>query len=327
VEARAKARERVAAEGGEGAALGISKFDHPRSQVFLQIHFATMIHDLRITVLVENTARGANVLGEHGLALWIEADGHRILFDTGQGMVLHHNAARLKIPFDTAETVVISHGHFDHTGGLKAVLDSNEQMAVCLHPAALAPKYARAKTPPHRNIGIPGLDEQTLRQEAPCLLWTRGPTELITGVHVTGEIPRRNDYEDVGGPFYRDEACSDPDPLIDDQALYVETPAGLVVVLGCAHAGVVNTLAYVVELTGRQRIYAVLGGMHLIRASVPRLEATLAALERYKVKRVGTAHCTGTRAVTYLWSRSSAECFECSVGCVFAVRNGIGKVH
>lgn len=286
-----------------------------------------MVDDLRITVLADNTVRGANLLGEHGLAFWIEADGRRILFDTGQGRVLRHNAGHLDISLDTAEIVVISHGHFDHTGGLKTVLGSNRQIAVCLHPAALESKYARRSTPPHRSIGIPDLNEQTLRRQAQCLVWTRKPTELMGGVYVTGEIPRRSDFEDTGGPFYRDESCTEADPLLDDQALYIETPAGTVVVIGCAHAGVVNTLDYIAELTGRNRVYAVLGGMHLVRATPRRLEATVAALKRYGVQKVGTAHCTGMRAASYLWSQLSGECFECSVGSMFTVQNGTDNVH
>ena len=144
---------------------------------------------------------------------------------------------------------------------------------------------------------------------------------------MTGEIPRRNAFEDTGGPFYLDRACTEPDPLLDDQALYIETSAGLVVVLGCAHAGVVNTLDYIAELTGRQQVYAVLGGMHLVRASAERLEATVEALKRYGVQKIGTAHCTGMRAATYLWSRLPDQCFECSVGSVFAVGNGISEIH
>lgn len=285
-----------------------------------------MIADLRITVLAENSVRGPDLLAEHGLALWIEADGHRILFDTGQGKVLRHNATHLDIPLDTAEIVVISHGHFDHTGGLQETLQNNEQASVCLHPAALEAKYAQAKTPPHRGIGIPRVHRQALRGVAQRLLWTRKPTTLFDAVHLTGEIPRRNDFEDSGGPFYTDESCTDPDPLVDDQALYVETSAGLVVVLGCAHAGVVNTLDYVAELTGRDRVYAVLGGMHLARATQERLEATVAALKRYGVQRVGPAHCTGTRASAYLRSELSGECFECSVGSVITVRDGTDTV-
>ncbi len=278
----------------------------------------TVIDDLRITVLAENTVRRADLLAEHGLALWIEADGRRILFDTGQGGVLRHNAEHLEIPLDDAEMLVISHGHFDHTGGLENVLKSNGHVDLYLHPAALKEKYHRENTPPHRSIGT-GLDEQALRRRTQSLIWTREPTELTAGVHVTGEIPRRNDFEDTGGPFYLGRSCTEPDPLPDDQALYVETPAGTIVVLGCAHAGVVNTLDYVAELTDRDRVYAVLGGMHLVRATARRLEATVAALKRYGVQRVGPAHCTGMGAATCLWSQLPGKCFECPVGSVFTV--------
>jgi 7,8-dihydropterin-6-yl-methyl-4-(beta-D-ribofuranosyl)aminobenzene 5'-phosphate synthase len=285
-----------------------------------------MIYDLRIVVLVDNTARRPDVRAEHGLSLWIEADGHRILFDTGQGNVLGHNAKQLGISLDTVEMIVISHGHFDHTGGLRTVLECNRRASLYLHPAALEAKHARQPAPPHRSIGIPALDEQTLRRQTQSLLWTRQPTELVGAVRVTGQIPRGNDFEDTGGPFYRDPDCTQPDPLPDDQALYIETPLGLVVVLGCAHAGVVNTLDYIAALTGQDRFHAVLGGMHLLRATAPRLQATVAALKRYKVQRVGPAHCTGIRAACYLWSQLPHECFECSVGSVLTVRNGTSEV-
>jgi len=108
--------------------------------------------------------------------------------------------------------------------------------------------------------------------------------------------------------------------------LYIQTPAGVVVILGCAHSGVVNTLDYISELTGQQKIYAVLGGMHLIRASTERLEATTEAFKRYGVSAIGTAHCTGTKATAYLRSRLPEECFPCSVATVFSVRNKIGSI-
>jgi len=285
-----------------------------------------MIDALRITVISENTVRRSDLLAEHGLAFWIEADGRRLLFDTGQGKVLRRNARQLEIPLDAAEKVVISHGHFDHTGGLKDVLEMNAQVDLYLHPAALERKYHREKTPPHRSIGIPDLDEQALRRRIGNLTWTREPSELLEGVHVTGEIPRRTDFEDTGGPFYLDEPCAEPDPLVDDQALYVETSAGLVVVLGCAHSGVVNTLDYVAELTAGHPVLAVLGGMHLLRATPKRLDATIAAFQRYGVERIGAAHCTGMRATTHLWSRLPDRCFECSVGSTLSVEGGTIRV-
>ena len=285
-----------------------------------------MIENLRITVLVENTARTAGLLAEHGLAFWIEADGHVLLFDTGQSHVLTHNARQLDVPLDEVETVVLSHGHFDHTGGLKDLLGRGRPKHVYLHPDAFAARYAKERKPPHRAIGIGDLDEDTLRRLAGRVTWTDRPTELAEGIHVTGTIPRRHELEDVGGPFFLDDACTVPDPIRDDQALYIETAAGLVVVLGCAHSGVINTLDYVAELTGRQQIHAVLGGMHLVRATTDRLEATLDALHRYGVKWVGTAHCTGLRATTYLWHQMPKACFECAVGAVFSTGNGTEKV-
>lgn len=285
-----------------------------------------MIDELRVTVLAENTARAPGLLGEHGLAFWIEADRHRILFDTGQGKVLRHNARQLNVPLDGAEMIVLSHGHFDHTGGLTDALEANDRVTVVLHPAALEKKYAKEKTPPHRDIGIPSLSATSLHRKARCLIWSRGPTKLVEGVHVTGEIPRTNDFEDTGGPFYRDPACADPDPLLDDQALFIETAAGLVVLLGCAHSGVINTLDYIAGLSGRQPLFAVLGGMHLVGAKMPRLEATVALLKQYDVKGVGTAHCTGMPAAAYLWSQLPGRCFECAAGSVFSVRNGQSEV-
>jgi len=286
-----------------------------------------MIEDLRITVLAENTTGGSDLLAEHGLAFWIEADGHRILFDTGQGKVLLPNAARLGIPLRETEIVVLSHGHYDHTGGLTTVLDAAPHVDVFLHPSALKDKYARTKSLPHRSIGIPDLDETALRRQVGSLTWTRLPTEVIRGMHVTGEIPRRNDFEDTGGPFYLNPICTEADPLLDDQALFIETSAGLVVLLGCAHAGVVNTLDYIAELTGLDRFHAVLGGMHLVRATTDRLKATVQALARYRVEQIGPAHCTGMRGTTHLWSKLSDRCFACSVGSAFTVQSGSSNVR
>ena len=145
-----------------------------------------------------------------------------------------------------------------------------------------------------------------------CLLWS-----AIAQAETPADPVGFRRFEETGGPFYLDESCTEPDPLLDDQALYVETRAGLVVVLGCAHAGTVNTLDYVAELTGGRPIVALLGGMHLVRAGKSRLDATIAALKRHNVERIGAAHCTGMPATAYLWSQLPGQCFECAAGSTF----------
>jgi 7,8-dihydropterin-6-yl-methyl-4-(beta-D-ribofuranosyl)aminobenzene 5'-phosphate synthase len=273
-----------------------------------------MIQRLHVTTLVENSVYSRGLLAEHGLSFLVEADGSRALFDTGQGKALPENARLLDVRLDSLDAVVLSHGHYDHTGGLADVLRSAGQPKVLLHPGALDGKYLRLEAPPHRKIGMPESSLRQLDSNRHEIVWTRTPTEVVPGVQATGEIPRATSFEDVGGAFYQDEACQQPDPLPDDQALFVDCAAGLVVILGCAHSGVVNTLDYVSRLTGRSRIHAVLGGMHLMRASAQRIAATGDALERYGVEKIAPCHCTGPQAVSYFRSRFGERVHDCPTG-------------
>lgn len=276
-----------------------------------------MIADLRITVLVDNNVARAGLLAEHGLSYWIEADRRRILFDLGQGEVLSHNADSLEIDLSKAESLVLSHGHYDHTGNLDVVLESMPAASLYLHPAAVQKKYSRSSSPPHRDIGMRAPSRAAARTLGRDVVWTRSNTELFPGAQVTGQIPRRSDCQDTGGPFFLDPACREPDPVLDDQALFFETQEGVVVVLGCAHAGVANTLDYVFELTNRRRILAVIGGTHLNGAGAFRLEETIDAFQRYHVPKIAPAHCTGIEAAAALWNRLPGRCLPCSVGSVF----------
>jgi 7,8-dihydropterin-6-yl-methyl-4-(beta-D-ribofuranosyl)aminobenzene 5'-phosphate synthase len=272
---------------------------------------------LRITSLVENDAARPSLRTEHGLSFWVEWGGRRILFDTGQGLTLLENAREMEVPLTEVETVVLSHGHWDHASGLKPLLDAGMKPEVLLHPDALKTRYSKWHKPPEEPIGMPPPVEDALRTKTRRLIWTTAPTPLTDGAWVTGPIPRRTEFEDVGGPFYLDRAFTQPDPITDDQAVWFETVRGVVVLLGCAHAGVVNTLAYVSELAGKPQIHAVLGGMHLLRAKRPRMEATLQALRRHQVEFVAPAHCTGERATAFLAQQLPGNCIPCKAGSQF----------
>ncbi len=269
-----------------------------------------MINDLTITQLVENAAGAPGLLAEHGAAFFIEADGRYLLLDTGQGMVLRHNAERLGLPIDRVEMIVLSHGHYDHTGGLSAALELTGHADLYLHPDALSAKYNRDG----RFIGAPRADLTDLESRVRRLLISRTPTTLAPGILLTGEIPRVHPLEDTGGPFYSDARSTVLDCIPDDQALAIDTPGGLVVVLGCGHAGVVNTLEYVQTLTHGRAIRAVLGGMHLLRANAARLQFTLDAFQRLGIAYLAPNHCTGLAAICAVRGRFPAQFHESPVG-------------
>jgi len=263
-----------------------------------------MVHQLRITVLVEDTAKHRGLSAEHGLALWIEADGHKILFDTGQGLVLGHNAEAIGIDLAEAESIILSHGHYDHADGLKVYLDRFSKACVYLHPAVFQRRYSVPAGEPAMPAGAAIESVVRLRPHVGEVVFTAEPTQIVEDVWVTGEIPRNTRFEDTGGPFYLDEAGKDVDLLLDDQAVYIATRQGLVVLLGCGHSGLVNTLDHIAQLTGQSKIHAVLGGMHLLAASAERIDKTIVVLRDYDVRLLGPAHCTGlpaTAAMMNAW--------------------------
>ncbi|HNQ84654.1 MAG TPA: MBL fold metallo-hydrolase [Deltaproteobacteria bacterium] len=274
--------------------------------------------DFRITVLVENTASKKGLLAEHGLSVWIESEHGRFLFDTGQGPALGVNADMLGIPLERSDAVMLSHGHYDHTGGLPNVLHLKEHLPVYTHPAALEPKYAMGPGTMSRDIGMPSRVKDLVEDRAE-LRWIQGPTEVSDGLLLTGPIPRRTGYEDTGGPFFADASCRTPDGMPDDQAAFLRTNRGVFVVLGCAHAGVINTLWYIRELTGNAPFCVVMGGMHLVAAGRQRMDRTVEALKELDIERIFPAHCTGPDAVARLRREFPDRCFPFSAGTVLDI--------
>jgi 7,8-dihydropterin-6-yl-methyl-4-(beta-D-ribofuranosyl)aminobenzene 5'-phosphate synthase len=255
--------------------------------------------ETRITILVDNTAR-EGLESEHGFSAWIEAAGRRLIFDTGQGPALPGNAGRLGVDLRLADAMVFSHGHFDHTGGVRHVVGSAPAVQVYCHPAAFSLRYA-VRDGSARSIGMPDAARLALERQPPASVHRiTEPCEIAAGVGLTGLIPRLSDLEDTGGPFFIDAEGKHGDPITDDLALWMRTDLGLVVVVGCSHAGVINTLQYAQRLSGESRVHAVMGGFHLREAAPARLAWTADALRDAGVEVIVPCHCTGDRAVEWL---------------------------
>ena len=259
-----------------------------------------VLPSVRVTVLVDNMAGFGPVLGEWGVAFVVETGRHQILFDTGAGRVLVGNARALDVDLGKTDAIVLSHEHGDHTGGLENTLDACGPVDLFVHPAGFDTRYWKedSRAVAHR---LP-LSRQELDQRARKVIETRGPTGICEGLMVTGQIPRVSYFEDTGVREYAflDESMTTSDPILDDQALFFQVPEGVVILLGCGHAGLVNTMKYVIELTGQQKIYGVIGGTHLLSASPERIRKTVEALRKYDVQKIMLSHCTGVQAYAEL---------------------------
>jgi len=276
---------------------------------------------ITVTTLVENTSGVPSLYGEWGQSLLVEADGLRILFDTGPTRHVLDNAKKLSIELSTIDKIVLSHGHYDHTGGLKDVLalvqgsgNRPDGIEVIAHPDIFQQKYFYTKGFPARDIGIP-FTRTELEALGARFNLSREPVKLTENITTTGEVQVNIDYEQIDAALHI-KGAEDyiPDPLADDLSLIIKTERGLVILLGCGHRGLINTILHAQKITGVNQIYAIIGGTHLVSAGKIQLDATVKALKSLNITKLGVSHCTGLKSGAVLANEFSDTFFFNSAG-------------
>ena len=255
---------------------------------------------MKITVAVDNR-ENPPFLAEFGLALVLDTGSGRYLFDTGAGQALTVNLEQLGIAAESIRSVILSHGHYDHTGGLAGL--HPDEILCCRE--ILAGHYSLHADHTVHRISMPDTARTVL--ETARVRWTGGFEEFASGQFLTGPIPRRSG-EDCGGAFFHDESCSITDSVPEEQALL--TASG-VLITGCCHAGIVNTVRYCREIHPEISVHTVVGGLHLRNADAARLKMTADFFRENGIRELFLLHCTGDEAIGYL-RNELPECRICS---------------
>lgn len=249
-----------------------------------------MTKKLEITILVENTVEKRKLLAEHGLSIYFKYNDKEYLFDTGQGEVLFSNAEKLGIDLKNIDTVFLSHGHDDHTGGLKKLLEINPEIRVFAHSEIFLPKYKKT------DGELEFIGTKVKKYKLKNFQAAENTIAAAAGIYNTGEISAP--WESYINKRYavKKDGKEIIDPFSDDTSLFIESKNGIVILLGCSHKGVKNIINDIKAEVGDKKIAAILGGMHLKRTSREEIESLIGYFAELDFELLAPMHCTGRKA-------------------------------
>lgn len=272
---------------------------------------------MRLICVTDNcVARGSSLWGEHGLCFWVETARGSVLWDTGQSaIVLLHNLELLNLADRPVTALALSHAHYDHTGALQAYIEGHPGLPVYGNASLLEPRYARSGEKV-RSIGLEGEPDDWRAWAALSL--TDYPQEILPTIRTTGRISPRP-YPQGSSPHHVVERLGTmvPDPYADDMSLVLKVAEGIVLLCGCCHAGLRNTLATLRAQTSKP-LLAIIGGTHLADAAEGEIAALIETLEREGSPRLYLNHCTGECAIYALHAAFGERVSPCPAGTVIA---------
>ncbi|MEA5084803.1 MAG: MBL fold metallo-hydrolase [Lachnospiraceae bacterium] len=279
--------------------------------------------DLRITTLIENNPDDKNELCfEHGLSLLIEADGKRILFDTGQSGDFIKNAFALNQNLENLDFVIISHGHYDHSGGFEKLVEKVKKVPqLVVGEEFFRPKYKTLSENEYKFNGV-SFSEDYISEKGILLNKVKEDVAYLTeNIIVFHHFKQSNDFEKRNSKFfYKENKNYFPDEFDDEICLGIATEKGLFVIAGCSHVGIVNILNTIAERVTTP-IYAVIGGTHLVEASAERIEKTIASLKNMKIQLVAVSHCTGQEGIRSISCEFKEKFLYNNTGKIIEIQN------
>lgn len=272
---------------------------------------------MKIHILTDNRAAGHGILAEHGLSVFIEDNGVNVLFDTGQTDVYLHNAPKMGIDLKSTDAIVLSHGHYDHCGGLEHFPISETMSQIYVHAGEL--KKNRAQNTLKRScneLGIPWWMEDYQHIENRIVLNPKD-IQIALGVSLHAKIPSVS-FEATPREFFADSTNSEDDLQIDvmqnEQMLVFEKGNGLTIFLGCSHPGIINCLTHAKALYPNQKIHTVIAGMHLISADDIYIQKTISHLKDMDIGCLIPMHCTGLSAICAMSNAFGDKCIPLCAG-------------
>lgn len=257
---------------------------------------------MKMITLIENKLGVEEDLHiEHGLSIYIEIDNKKILFDTGQSGDFIENAKKLKVNLKELDYVAISHGHFDHSGGLERLIkEVNPNFQMYLGNGFFNKKYSLREDGDYSYLGNP-FDEDFLVKNAVKFKYVEDDiTNLTENLMIFTNFQREEEFENTNPFMYlKDGEDYIKDEFLDEISLGINTRKGLVVIVGCSHVGILNIINTIESKTGL-RIYGIIGGTHLVKEDDEKINSIIEYLREKEIKLIGACHCTGKQGETML---------------------------
>lgn len=275
---------------------------------------------MKFQFLMENKTDTPGIVAEHGLSIYIEADGKKILFDAGATDLVMENARALDIHLEDVDLAVVSHGHYDHTGGFPAFSRINAEAPIYIHKNAFRKSFGLTDGEPEKEISAIRWTDAERRELEPRLVYTDGPLRITENICITGTVPYAAGTRPTETFYYYDDNGERiADDMSHEQCLIIRQPQGLCVFSGCSHRGVVSALEAGKAMFPGERIAMLAAGMHLYSASAEDRTCVVEQVVAENLDRVIPVHCTGIKAICDLKAALGERCIVATAGDVFHV--------